>query len=104
MLFERQPHARPRQVRPDDSIAWRRRAIEQHVFDADMVMKPLQVAKPRRGTGGVQMDGGSAMTGQIDMVRLAQRGHLQKRRLRHHTALMSACCTSIAPAFNIRRK
>jgi len=47
--FQTQP--RPRQVRPDHPVPQRRRPIEQHALDADMVVEPFQMPQARRGAG-----------------------------------------------------
>ena len=43
-----------------------------------MVVKPFEMAQPRRGAGGVQVERRRAMARQVDVVRLAQRRDLQK--------------------------
>src|SRR5690349_8201583 len=42
-----------------------------------MVMEPFDMAEPGCGTGDVQMQRGSAMPGQVDVVRITQSGRLQ---------------------------
>jgi hypothetical protein len=49
-----------RQIRRNRAVARQRRAIEPHAFDTHVIMEPFELAKARRGTGRMQMDGGRA--------------------------------------------
>src|SRR6185312_13314209 len=71
LLFEDQSVAGSRQIGLDHALARHRCAVKQHVLDADVIMKPFKVTQSRSGTCDVQMQGGSAMTGQINMKGLA---------------------------------
>ena len=55
-------------------------SVEQHVLDAHMVVEPFEVTQPRRGAGGMKMQGRGAMSRQIDVLRLAQCRDLRKAR------------------------
>ena len=53
-------------------------SVEQHVLDPHMIVEPFEVAQPRRSTSGMQMQGGRAVSRQIDVMGLAQCRGLHK--------------------------
>ena len=71
--LKREPEPGARQIRPDHAALRHRRAVEQHVLDADMVVEPFEMAEARHGAGRVQMRGRAAMAGEVDVMRIAQR-------------------------------
>ena len=85
-MLECEAIAGPREIRTDHAAFWRRRTLKQHVLDAHVVMKPFEMAQSRNGASDVQMQSRCAMTGQIDLERLAQCANLQKRRSRRRSA------------------
>jgi hypothetical protein len=76
--FEFQSHARPRQIRMQLPFRRLSNPLEKHAFDAHMVMKVLEVADWNGGATHMRVQGGSSMRRQRQMVRLAQRGNLEK--------------------------
>ena len=77
-MFEGQTVSGPRGIGADSAVGGHRRAVEQHVLDPNMIVKPFEMPQPRRRTGHVQMQGRRAVPGQIDVKRLAQRRDLQE--------------------------
>ena len=77
-MFETKAVAGPRRIGPYFAIGWHRRAVEQHVFDPDVIVKPFQMPQTRRRTGHVQMQRRRAMRGKVDVERLAEGRDLQK--------------------------
>ena len=66
--------ARPSEIGRDRSPSMRDgRAVEQHLLDPHMIVKPFEVAQPRHGAGDVAMHGRRAVAGEIDVMRFAQR-------------------------------
>ncbi len=55
------------------AVLGHRRAVEQHVLDAHVVVEPFEMAQPRHGAGGVQVQRRRAMAGEVDVVRVAER-------------------------------
>src|SRR5690348_14943175 len=67
VALEHQAVSRRRQIGCDPAIARLRRAVEEHALDPDMVVKPLEMAHSRRGTGDSEMQRRRAMTGEVDV-------------------------------------
>lgn len=71
---------RARKIGAEHAVLGNRSAIEQHVLDAHVIMKPFEMPQARCRAGGVNMQRGRAMTGEIDVIG-AQGGNLKERRL-----------------------
>ena len=56
----------------------RRRAIEKHLFDADVVVKIFDVARAVGGAAQMRVQRGRGVSGKGNLKRLAQICHLQK--------------------------
>src|SRR3569832_525720 len=80
-MLELQPSSGTGEIRHDLSIARSWRAVEQHVLDAHMVMKPFQMTQARRSAGDMQMQRRRAVAGKIGMKGIAERGGLQESRV-----------------------
>src|SRR3954463_5935259 len=70
LLLQLDADPRPGQIRPYRAVPRLRGAIEQHVFNADMIMKPLEVTQAANGASGMQGHGRGAMPGKVNMVGL----------------------------------
>src|SRR6185312_5135121 len=79
-MLEFQPKPRPRRRNRDHPIFRIWRPLEQHVFDADVIVEPFEMAEARGGAGGMQVQRGSAMAGQIDVMRVGERGDSKEAR------------------------
>ena len=67
-----------RQVRRDAAVFRNGHPVEQHVLDANMVMKPFEMTQARRRTGDMQVQRWRTMSGQVDVVRIGERINPEK--------------------------
>ena len=78
-------------------------AVKNHSFNADVIVEVFKVFERRYRAGYVRVQRRRSVSRKRDVMRLAERGDLQKS-CTPPQRVMSACCTSTAPAESMLRK
>src|SRR4051794_40125575 len=76
--LEFQPDSRAGQIGPELAAGWRKRSVEQQVFDTRVIVKIFDVPERDGRTARMHMEGRTAMSREFDGLRLAQGSHLQE--------------------------
>ena len=72
--------ARARKVRSDRAIEGRGRAVEQHALDANVIVKPFEMAKAGNGARDMPVKRRHAMARKVGVMRLAEDADLHESR------------------------
>jgi hypothetical protein len=71
LLLEDEPQAWTTEIGSDNSMARDGRAVEQHVLNSDVVMKPFEMTQTRQRTSDMTMERRRTVARKIDVMRFS---------------------------------